>query len=251
MKKIKVYVAAHKKYEKLRSDIYVPLHVGSAFGNDLGFQKDNEKDNISNKNKNYCELTGIYWIWKNVKTDITGLVHYRRYFYKSIFSNKDKNILFKEDILNYLKEYDVIVSKKSVVPFGSVEKYYAKHHYQKDYDILREVIYELTPDYKEAFDKVSKSNYYYNLNMMICNKKIFDKYANWLFKILFEVEKRVDITNYSDYDKRIFGFLSEIMLRIWLVKNNYKLKECNVYNKEVGFGKQFIKRCLMNVWIKH
>ena len=249
MKNIKIYVATHKKYDVVDNDIYIPLQVGSAINKDLGYQKDSDGENISNKNKSFCELTGLYWIWKNSNAKITGLVHYRRYFFKKIFSNKQSNIIDYEEINDYLKKYDCIVTKKSKIIFGTVEKYYIKKHHKQDYDALRTVIKEQYPDYLNSFEKVSKSNYYYNLNMMICDKKILNSYCKWLFGILFEVEKITDISNYSDYDKRLYGFLSEIMLRVWLEKNNLKLKECYVYNNEIGFFKQFIKRVIMNLII--
>ena len=42
---------------------------------------DDEGDNISNKNKTYCELTAQYWAWKNMEADYYGFFHYRRYFH--------------------------------------------------------------------------------------------------------------------------------------------------------------------------
>ena len=82
-----IVVATHKKYRMPKDPLYLPVHVGAegkkdAKGNplDFGYQKDNEGDNISIKNPRYCELTGIYWAWKNLDSDYIGLVHYRRYF---------------------------------------------------------------------------------------------------------------------------------------------------------------------------
>lgn len=83
---VKIIVATHKKYEMPQDAMYLPLHVGAEGktdqnGNplDLGYQKDNTGENISNKNAAYCELTGLYWAWKNLDTDYTGLAHYRRH----------------------------------------------------------------------------------------------------------------------------------------------------------------------------
>lgn len=246
---INVYVATHKKYNVLDNDIYKPIQVGAALKDDLGYTKDSTDDNISDKNKSFCELTGVYWIWKNDKSDVTGLVHYRRYFYKNMWSNKNKNIIDKDIITKELSKHECIVCKKSKIPFGTVEKYYAKHHYLKDYETMGQVLKEKYPEYYDSFKKVSKSNYYYNLNMMITSKKLFDSYSKWLFDILFEVEKRTDTSTYSDYDKRIYGFLSEIMLRIWLDKNKINIVEYNVYNNEIPFFKQLVKRVVMNLII--
>lgn len=41
--------------------------------------RDNEGDNISGKNPDYCELTAQYWAWKNIDCDYYGFFHYRRY----------------------------------------------------------------------------------------------------------------------------------------------------------------------------
>ena len=82
MKNIKIYIAAHKKTELPQKDGYIPLQVGAALHDDLGYLKDDVGDNISSKNPNFCELTGLYYIWKNEKADIVGLSHYRRFFLK-------------------------------------------------------------------------------------------------------------------------------------------------------------------------
>ena len=78
--KVKIIVATHKKYEMPKDDIYIPLHVGAEGKEDIGFIKDNTGDNISEKNPYFCELTGLYWAWKNLNADYIGLVHYRRHF---------------------------------------------------------------------------------------------------------------------------------------------------------------------------
>ena len=78
---IKILVAHHKKSLLIKDDIYLPIHVGKEHSNiDLGIDGDNTGDNISTKNSIYCEMTAIYWGWKNLKSDYIGLCHYRRYF---------------------------------------------------------------------------------------------------------------------------------------------------------------------------
>ena len=251
-KKIKIYIAIHKKCKLPNNDIYYPLQMGAGIKGrkDLCFEKDSTGDNISIKNPNYCELTGLYWMWKNSKCDIIGLVHYRRYFFDKIYYHKYENILKKDKINDYLKDYDFIVSKKVRIPFYTVEKQYDVMHHIEDYEMCRNILNEKYPDYVQSFDKISKRRYLYAFNMFISNKSLFDNYCKWLFDVLFELEKRVDISNYSDYDKRIFGFLSERLFNVWLDKNNYKLKELYVYNIEENWLKQLIINIIKKIFIR-
>ena len=78
---VKIIVATHKKYRMPVDEMYLPVHVG-AVGNETisGCQRDDEGENISALNPYFCELTGLYWAWKNLEADYIGLVHYRRHF---------------------------------------------------------------------------------------------------------------------------------------------------------------------------
>ena len=83
-KNIKVIVAAHKKYQMPENEMYIPVQVGAEGKEKIeGYTQDNTGDNISSKNPYFCELTGLYWAWKNLDADYKGLVHYRRYFTKA------------------------------------------------------------------------------------------------------------------------------------------------------------------------
>lgn len=224
-KNIKILVATHKKYEMPKDSVYLPIHVGAEGKKSLGYQKDNEGENISSKNANYCELTALYWAWKNLKCDIIGLAHYRRYFsLKSKDEIKKASsvydiILSEKEINTLLEKYDIIVSQKKNLFLYTIRDNYKIQHYEKDLDITRDVILEFYPEYQEAFDVVMRQHKMSICNMFVTNKKIFDAYCEWLFTILFEVEKRVDISNYSVLQKRIFGFLSERLFNVWLEKN--------------------------------
>ena len=218
-KNIKIYIAIHKKAEVLNREGYIPIQVGAEGKEDLGFIKDNTGDNISCKNPNYCELTALYWMWKNSKADIIGLVHYRRYFSKSMFSKKMDKAISREEILKYLGKYDVILPKPYYTYKKTVKEQYGIDHNIEDYNKLRNIIEKNTPEYIEAFDKVSNRRYFYNYNMFIMSKPLFDEYAKWIFPILFELEKNVNIENYSKYNKRIYGFLSERMFNVWIERH--------------------------------
>jgi hypothetical protein len=81
MNKLVISIATHKSYEFPNDQNYLPIQVGKAISkDDLKLQGDDSGDNISSLNKYFCELTAHYWMWKNVKSDVYGLCHYRRYF---------------------------------------------------------------------------------------------------------------------------------------------------------------------------
>ena len=77
---VKIIVAAHKPYEMPTDSMYIPVHVGAFGKENIGYQRDDEGENISGLNPYFCELTGLYWAWKNLDADYIGLIHYRRYF---------------------------------------------------------------------------------------------------------------------------------------------------------------------------
>ena len=231
-KKIEIYIAIHKKAKVLERECYIPLHVGAEGKEDLGFTRDNTGDNISCKNLNYCELTGLYWIWKHSKADIVGLVHYRRYFVKSFFTTNMEKAITDKDINNYLKKYDIILPKPYWTYKKTVEEQYAVDHNIEDYKKLRKIIEENTPEYLDAFDAVSNRRYFYNYNMFIMDKKLFNEYAEWVFYVLEKLEKQVNIDNYSDYNKRIYGFLSERLFNVWIERHK-ELKIKTLYANNI------------------
>ena len=108
-------------------DMYVPLHVGAEGKEDLGYIKDNSGDNISNKNPYFCELTGLYWAWKNLDADYIGLAHYRRHFcLKRKSKNNFENVLSCSELSKLLKDYDVILPKKRKYVIENLYNHY-KH----------------------------------------------------------------------------------------------------------------------------
>ena len=104
-----IYIATHKAFDVPDIKDYMPLQVGAYNKETLGFLQDNIGENISCKNQNYCELTGLYWIWKNVDDAYKGLVHYRRYFGKSNLSCNINDIYSYDEMVSFLKNADIIL----------------------------------------------------------------------------------------------------------------------------------------------
>lgn len=136
----RLYVMTHKKIAEIQDSLYIPMQVGRAGKEDFGYVGDDTGDNISIKNDRYCELTGMYWLWKNTDCDIIGICHYRRYFIK------DEKLLDKEYIENQLEKYDMIIPSSACVKGEDVYDHYRKRHYTKDLDLCREVISEKYPE---------------------------------------------------------------------------------------------------------
>lgn len=113
-------------------------------------------------------------------------------------------------------------------------------------DLTREIISELYPDYVTSFDKVMKSTSAHMFNMYIMKSQLFDDYAKWLFDILFELQKRADISQYSVQEQRLFGYVSELLLDVWLDQNQLSYKEVPVMFMEkqdwIKKGTGFIQR---------
>ena len=233
---VRILVCCHKKDVMATQDPYMPIHVGKALHPelDLGIQGDNTGDNISDKNGSYCELTGMYWAWKNLKdVDIIGLCHYRRYFDIESPRSLNKEPIIRKDIpfisipnlQKILDKYDIILPGKSYF-CDSLWDAYAIGHNCLDMKVVEDVISQIYPKYINAFKYIMKeNNSYCPCNMLICTKSRFDDYCSWLFAIMTKVEQRIDISNYDCYQKRVFGFISERLLNVYVYHN--RLNVCH------------------------
>lgn len=229
---LKILVATHKKYWMPSDTVYMPLQVGAEGKESLGYIGDNTGDNISRKNINFSELTGVYWAWKNLECDYIGLCHYRRYFSHKQKSNKlddkKKVVYSRADYEKLLSKYDVILPRKRNYYIETVRNQYEHAHKKSDLDAVEQVIKEKYPEYAAAFDKVMNGTKLHILNMFVMPKSIFDKYCEWLFDVLFELEKRIDVSGYDAYNARVYGFLGERLFNVWLENQNLKICECPV-----------------------
>ena len=95
-----------------------------------------------------------------------------------------------------------------------------------------EIIHEICPEYDVAFDIVMNSSKAHRFNMFIMKKDILDGYCNWLFGILFELEKRVDASQYDSFHARFFGRVSELLLDVYINTNKITYTEQKLVNIE-------------------
>ena len=216
-KNIKIVVATHKEYQMPTEEIYLPLQVGAEGKDSLGYMRDDSGENISAKNPYFCELTGMYWAWKNVEADYYGLVHYRRYF-KGENSSKNvfENILTTKECEQLLDKYKIIVPKKRHYYIESLYSHYEHTHYAEHLDMTRNILLEKYPEYIDCYDDVMKHSSGYMFNMMIMDKKYFNSYCEWLFDILFELESQMPEQNLSPFQMRFYGRVSELLFNVWL-----------------------------------
>lgn len=221
---IRIYTMTHKKFQVPKDPFYQPLHVGHAQSEDLGYPGDDTGENISRLNCYYSELTGFYWIWKNCRdVDYVGTCHYRRYLI-----NEREQVFTKAEYEKLLQEYDLITTKR-VKLNNSYHFGFSANHNQRALDMTGEVIEELYPEYYETYKRLVNGTETYFGNIMVTSKELFDAYAEWLFTIFFAVAERINLETGEDaYHKRVFGFISEFLLLVWVTVKGLKVCECKV-----------------------
>lgn len=249
--KIKIIVCYHENSKVIENDFLLPIHVGKSLNpNKLkGVIGDNTGDNISEKNGSYCELTGLYWLWKNVDADVYGLFHYRRFLDLLVGDfehvERDKILvnspIYKKELNRLMKEYDLILPVREYFLGSSLYKQYEDCHNIKDLDIVIDIIKDKYPDYVDTMNNVLADFSGYFTNIFIAKKDFFNEYCTWIFDILSEAEKRIDISEYDSYQKRVFGFLAERLFNVFIqykitVNPNFKIK-----NFHVAFFKEDLK----------
>lgn len=254
---VKVVIATHKEYKMPTDKLYLPLYVGAENKKNIDstYAKDNTGDNISILNSTFCELTGLYWAWKNLDGDYIGLVHYRRHFSMKSKANFD-SILTYTELKPYLGKIKVFIPKKRKYYIESLYNHYKHTHYVEHLDETRKIIAEKYPEYTVSYDKIIKHTYGYMFNMMIMENKLVDSYCAWLFDILFELKKRINISYLSTFQGRCYGRISEIIFNVWLeqkidsniIKKNEIMEIPYVHMEKVNWrnkGTAFLKAKFM------
>ncbi len=228
-----VFVATHKRCKMPKSDFYVPLEVGVAcHGRKTKWVGDNRGENISEKNESFSELTGIYWIWKNVKNDYKGLVHYRRHLsvHRFVFGGveaKLSKVLSKREVSRLLDRADVVLPVMRNYYIENLYGHYVHTLHGEPLDMTGRIIKKKYAKYWPEFQNLHKRKTAHMFNMMIMKREIFDDYADWLFSVLFDLEKEVKKTglHYDAFHGRFYGRVSELLLDVYIRTNKIEYVE--------------------------
>ena len=223
MDKIKILVACHKPGPVYQDEVYTPIHVGRAISKYQDEMADmigdDSGDNISEKNLMYCELTAQYWAWKNLhNVEYVGFCHYQRYFKEQLVNQ----------IPSILSRYDVVLIKETL--WSTLESNMVRYISWEDVTIFMKVLKKHHPEYEDITLKYLYGNILYSKNMMICRKKLFDEYAEWLFPLLAECENYIKPSSYSR-GRRALAYLGEYFMAVYMLYHHCRIYETDV----VGF----------------
>ncbi len=221
---ISLLVAAHKPYWMPSDPMYLPVHVGSALADEIipSFQRDDEGDNISAENPRYCELTALYWAWKNLSTDYLGLAHYRRHF----AGNGERGTLTSQEVSELLEKAPVVLPKpRNYFHITTVEKHYGDTFDPMHIECLRIALELEYSEYVDAFNKHMASSKIHLYNMFIMRRDCFDAYISWMFKVLRAAEAGIEFDGLTPFEERVMGRISERLLDTWLEVNNVPFVE--------------------------
>ncbi|WP_049960325.1 DUF4422 domain-containing protein [Pseudobutyrivibrio sp. LB2011] len=222
MPTLNVYMACSKFDKPLirKYDIpkyMIPIHVGAVGSDNMGAKLfDNTGENISRKNGNYCELTGLYWVWKNLlpatDDEYMGFCQYRRML---DLSSEDLTRMTANDI-------DV------VLPFPltyepNIEEHRKRYLKDEDWAALRRAIEELHPEQEPQIEEILKQKWLFNYNVLLAKKSVLQEYCQWLFPILAKVEE-YSIPNESSRSDRYLGYMGETLETIFFMLNSEKYK---------------------------
>ena len=234
---MRTYLVRCHKDEVLRNppvlpDYVLPMQAGAKLTSvKMAAILDSTGENISGKNPNYSELSGLYWVWKNklcqVGTDEAddlqyyGLAQYRRML---IFSEDDRLRLLDNDV-------DVVLPYP--MPYEpNVHAHHRRYLKDPDWNALLEALRELEPEYADFFPTVLEQQYHYNYNVILARKPVIRDYCKWLFSILERVED-LSVPKASERGDRYLGYMGETLETLYFMKNADRLNivhtECKLY----------------------
>ena len=222
--KISVYKVIHYKDKKLKTLIPDPdymkiLQVGvHNTPKCVADFYDNEGIGISEKNRNYSELTGLYWLWKNQLREeeieehsYWGLAHYRR------------RLQIQEDDLLRLYDNEIDVVLPYPMPYEpNIEEHHKRYLSDSEWRAVLEALSEVQPQYADFFKNVLQQEYLNNYNLILAKGKVLDAYCSWLFPILFRIEEINDPMGEKE-PNRYIGYIGETLETIYFMYNKDNL----------------------------
>ena len=220
-----VYKMVHYKDKAIQtalagSDYMLTLQVGTELTDErIAPLVDNLGDNISAKNGNYSELTGLYWMWKNqLLQDIDrensyyGLAHYRR-----MLQLTDDDVLRLQD--NHI---DVVLPYP--MPYEpDIEAHHLRYLSDSEWCAVLRALDELQPEYAESFKEIRKQGYFYNYNVILAKGNILNDYCRWLFPLLFRIEELNDADGIKK-PNRYIGYVGETLETLYFMHNKHNLR---------------------------
>ena len=268
---IKIFVSYHDNHKLIKSDIIFPVQTGCANAPVLfdGMLRDNDGENISDKNDRYNELSAQYWVWKNYdkigNPDYVGFMHYRRHFiFDDWVGNKNykwlpgSSVYFipritdeylkhfsNEKIENCIKDADCIVIKSYDVKnldSKTCRDQFLKLEGQRPewFDVFIKTSLDLYPDYKKEINMIKDGSIQYLCNMFIMRRDLFMEYSEFCFRILDAVDKQIDSSKLNTKESRFLGFFGEFLLSMFVFhlykRGDVRIKELNasyILNDEI------------------
>lgn len=235
-----LYVATHKKTSLPVCDWIVPIGL-AGYSDELVKLNDSISlggNEISNRNRNYCELTGLYWLTQNCSDDIIGLCHYRRYFsfihydgvgfnYPSFIQTDQEDAALKfvsteaqkQLMSNLLESYKIIVPRPIIHP-ETVASAFISAHGEKFWQLFLSACREEFGNDMRYYDYETR---FYFANMFVAKNNIFKNYNETLFRVIDKVYSEIgDLPDepglrYQHY--RYPGYLAERFMGLYLHKS--------------------------------
>ena len=167
---VRVVIATHKPCAVPSDPLYLPLCVGVATAAPTGFAGDDTGESITEKNSTFCELTGLYWAWKNLPDDYIGLVHYRRYFSTHRcfrYRRALRQVLTLEQAQSLLQGRDGILPRPRRYYIETLYSHYAHTSYEEPLAETGRILQERYPAYYPAFQRLHRRTAAHMFNMMI------------------------------------------------------------------------------------
>lgn len=244
---IKILISCHKPVCCPTGEVFLPVHVGSSGKIPIaGCQRDDEGQNISDRNFTFCEMTGQYWAWKNLEADYVGQCHYRRYFSfddekhepndhgqieescLSQFTIRSYAIDDEKAIRRALEEADLLRApywcvKGVPTPCGpkkSVREHMSAYGLvtAQEFDRLVELCREVQPDYADELEAYLNGDEYLGYNCFVMKRPLFDRLCEFEFSVLCRFDDEYDYSNKTMTHKRICGYLGEVLFSAFVAR---------------------------------